>query len=361
MRVAINGFGRIGRSVFRILDKRDDAELIAINDVFDHDALRYLLNYDTVMGRFAGTLRLEGDELITSHARIRMLRERDPLKLPWRDLDIDVVIESTGIFTSREQLGKHLEAGAKRVVLTVPAKDAIDYTVVLGVNDDGLKPEHRIISNASCTTNCLAPLAKVLHDSFGIVEGRHQYGARLYQRSAPCRRAPLGLAAQPRRGGEYHSDFHRGGEGGGRGLAPAERPAGRYRRACAGARWFRSRFVRRTRKTRKHRGRSCRDKIRRRLETNERYFAAHGNARRFIGRDRQFALVNFRPGIYQRHRRQISKMPELVRQRMGLFQSRLRFAGSDRAVGISGPPGAEGYRSVSDRRVLPKCCIVSVS
>ena len=120
MRVAINGFGRIGRSVFRILDKRDDAELIAINDVFDHDALRYLLNYDTVMGRFDGTLRLEGDELVTSHARIRMLRERDPLKLPWRDLDIDVVIESTGIFTSREQLGKHLEAGAKRVVLTVP-------------------------------------------------------------------------------------------------------------------------------------------------------------------------------------------------------------------------------------------------
>src|SRR5438309_2096291 len=171
MRVAINGFGRIGRSVFRILDKRTDAELVAINDVFDHDALRYLLNYDTVMGRFAGTLRLEGDELITSHGRTRMLRERDPLKLPWRDLAIDAVIESTGIFTSREQLSKHLEAGAKRVVLTVPAKDAIDYTVVIGVNDDGLKPEHRMISNASCTTNCLAPMAKVLHDSFGIVEG----------------------------------------------------------------------------------------------------------------------------------------------------------------------------------------------
>ena len=171
MRVAINGFGRIGRSVFRILDKRTDAELVAINDVFDHDALRYLLNYDTVMGRFSGTLRLEGDELVTSHGRTRMLREKDPLKLPWRELGIDAVIESTGIFTSREQLSKHLEAGAKRVVLTVPAKDAIDYTVVIGVNDDGLKPEHRMISNASCTTNCLAPMAKVLHDSFGIVEG----------------------------------------------------------------------------------------------------------------------------------------------------------------------------------------------
>jgi glyceraldehyde 3-phosphate dehydrogenase len=171
MRIAINGFGRIGRSVFRILDKRADAEVVAINDVFDHDALRYLLNYDTVMGRFEGTSRLEGDDLVTAHGRTRMIREKDPLKLPWRDLNVDAVVESTGIFTTREQLSKHLEAGAKRVVLTVPAKDEIDYTVVLGVNDDGLKPEHRTISNASCTTNCLAPLAKVLHDSFGIVEG----------------------------------------------------------------------------------------------------------------------------------------------------------------------------------------------
>jgi glyceraldehyde 3-phosphate dehydrogenase len=171
MRVAINGFGRIGRSVFRILDKRADAEVVAINDVFDHDALRYLLNYDTVMGRFEGTSRLEGDDLVTAHGRTRMIREKDPLKLPWGDLNVDVVVESTGIFTTREQLNKHLEAGAKRVVLTVPAKDEIDYTVVLGVNDEGLKPEHRTISNASCTTNCLAPLAKVLQDSFGIAEG----------------------------------------------------------------------------------------------------------------------------------------------------------------------------------------------
>ena len=171
MKVAINGFGRIGRSVFRILDKSADAEVVAINDVFDHDALRYLLNYDTVMGRFEGTSRLEGDDLVTAHGRTRMIREKDPLKLPWRDLNVDAVVESTGIFTTREQLSKHLEAGAKRVVLTVPAKDAIDYTVVLGVNDDGLKPEHRMISNASCTTNCLAPLAKVLQDSFGIAEG----------------------------------------------------------------------------------------------------------------------------------------------------------------------------------------------
>jgi len=171
MRVAINGFGRIGRTVFRILDKRGDVDVVAINDLFDNEALRYLLHYDTVMGPFEGALRLDGDDLVTSHGRTRMLRERDPLKLPWNDLAIDAVIESTGIFTAKEQLAQHLRAGAKRVVLTVPAKDAIDYTVVLGVNDDGLEPQHRIISNASCTTNCLAPLAKVLHESFGIVEG----------------------------------------------------------------------------------------------------------------------------------------------------------------------------------------------
>jgi len=171
MRVAINGFGRIGRTVFRILDKRGDVDVVAINDLFDNEALRYLLHYDTVMGPFDGALRLEGDDLVTAYGRTRMLCERDPLKLPWNDLGIDVVVESTGIFTAKEQLTQHLRAGAKRVVLTVPAKDAIDYTVVLGVNDDGLKPEHRIISNASCTTNCLAPLAKVLHNSFGIAEG----------------------------------------------------------------------------------------------------------------------------------------------------------------------------------------------
>ena len=171
MRVAINGFGRIGRTVFRILDKRKDAEVVAINDLFDNEALRYLLNYDTVMGPFEGTLWLEGDDLVTSHGRTRMLCEKEPLKLPWAELGIDVVVEATGIFTAKEQLNNHLRAGAKRVLLTVPAKDEIDYTVVLGVNDEGLNPQHRVISNASCTTNCLAPLAKVLHDAFGIVEG----------------------------------------------------------------------------------------------------------------------------------------------------------------------------------------------
>ena len=171
MRVGINGFGRIGRSVFRIADQRSDIEIVAINDLVEPDALRYLLEYDTVMGRFPGKLELEDDHLVTNTTRAKLLHERDPLKLPWRDLGVDVVVESTGVFRARKQVEQHLAAGAQRVVLTVPAKDAIDYTVVIGVNDEGLSKAHRIISNASCTTNCLAPLAKVLNDSFGIVEG----------------------------------------------------------------------------------------------------------------------------------------------------------------------------------------------
>ena len=171
MRVAINGFGRIGRSVFRILDDTPDIQVVAINDLFDNGALRYLLNYDTVMGPFGKALTLEGDEFVTPGGRTRLLNERDPARLPWADMGVDVVVESTGAFRKRAQLEQHLAAGAKRVVLTVPASDAIDYTVVLGVNDDGLLPEHRIISNASCTTNCLAPMASVLDSAFGIEEG----------------------------------------------------------------------------------------------------------------------------------------------------------------------------------------------
>jgi glyceraldehyde 3-phosphate dehydrogenase len=157
--------------VFRILHTRPDVEVVAINDLFDDDALCYLLRYDTVMGRFSGDLQLEDGELITSSGRTRMLAERDPAKLPWAEMNVDVVVEATGIFRTREQVAQHLESGASRAILTVPSKDEIDYTVVLGVNDEGLDPRHRILSNASCTTNCLAPLAKVLQDRFGIVEG----------------------------------------------------------------------------------------------------------------------------------------------------------------------------------------------
>ena len=171
MKVAINGFGRIGRSVFRILNSKQDVDIVAINDIFDKGALTYLLKYDTVMGRFPDEVSLEGDMLKTGSQSVKLIAERDPSSLPWGELGVDIVIESTGIFRQRDQLENHITAGAKRVVLTVPSKDEIDYTVVLGVNDDGLLPEHRIVSNASCTTNCLAPMAKVLNDSFGIDMG----------------------------------------------------------------------------------------------------------------------------------------------------------------------------------------------
>lgn len=171
MKIAINGFGRIGRSVFRILNNRENIDVVAINDIFDKGALTYLLKYDTVMGRFPEEVSLEGDILKTQSQSVKLLAERDPTSLPWKELGVDIVIESTGIFRQRDQLQYHINAGAKRVVLTVPSKDEIDYTVVLGVNDDGLKPEHKIVSNASCTTNCLAPMAKILNESFGIQMG----------------------------------------------------------------------------------------------------------------------------------------------------------------------------------------------
>ncbi|MEH6592398.1 MAG: type I glyceraldehyde-3-phosphate dehydrogenase [Halioglobus sp.] len=171
MRIGINGFGRIGRSVFRILEEVEGIEVVAINDLFDNRALRYLLSYDTVMGPFGKNLKLEDDHFVTDNSRVKLLNVRNPVDIPWGELGVDVVVESTGVFQKREQLEQHLAAGARYVVLTVPAKDEIDYTVVLGVNEDGLEPEHRIISNASCTTNCLAPMSRVLNDAFGIEEG----------------------------------------------------------------------------------------------------------------------------------------------------------------------------------------------
>jgi glyceraldehyde 3-phosphate dehydrogenase len=169
--VGINGFGRIGRSVFRILSDRDDIDVVCINDLFENEQLAYLLKYDTVMGIFPKEVRATADAMYIGDQRVVMTEHRDPAVIPWKDLGVDVVIESTGVFRERAPLEKHLAAGAKKILLTVPAKDEIDATIVLGVNDDDLKPEHRIVSNASCTTNCLAPVAKILDDSFGIEEG----------------------------------------------------------------------------------------------------------------------------------------------------------------------------------------------
>ncbi len=171
MRVAINGFGRIGRSVFRILNARKDIEVVAINDLFDDKVLAYLLKYDTVMSGFGQKVHIEGEYLVTPNERVKMLTIKDPADYPWKELNVDVIVESTGVFRERKTLMPHIKAGAKRVILTVPSKDEIDATIVVGVNDEELKPEHQIVSNASCTTNCLAPMAKVLDDAFGIVEG----------------------------------------------------------------------------------------------------------------------------------------------------------------------------------------------
>jgi glyceraldehyde 3-phosphate dehydrogenase len=173
VRVAINGFGRIGRAVFRIIAERpsSEIEIVAINDLADDDILAYLLEYDSVMGPFNQEVEVKDGVMTVGKHEVKMLYVKDPAELPWKELDIDVVVESTGVFRSRESLQKHIDAGAKRVILTVPADDEIDDTVVLGVNDDQLDANDIIVSNASCTTNCLAPLAKVLDEAFGIKRG----------------------------------------------------------------------------------------------------------------------------------------------------------------------------------------------
>lgn len=171
IRVGINGFGRIGRSVFRIISNRDDIEVVAINDLFENEQIAYLLKYDTVMGVFPREVKADAEAMYVDDKKIVMTDHRDPADIPWKNFGVQCVIEATGVFRNREPLEKHLTAGAQKVLLTVPAKDEIDATIVLGVNDDQLKSEHRIVSNASCTTNCLAPIVKILDESFGIEEG----------------------------------------------------------------------------------------------------------------------------------------------------------------------------------------------
>ena len=170
-RVAINGFGRIGRTLFRILSQRDDVQVVALNDLTDNETLAYLLRFDTVHGRYPGEVVLRGDVMSAGTQQANLLEERDPAKLPWKELDVDIVVESTGIFRDKATSSKHLQAGAKKVVITAPAKDP-DITVVLGVNEGKYDPaKHELVSNASCTTNCLATVAKVLLDNFGIKRG----------------------------------------------------------------------------------------------------------------------------------------------------------------------------------------------
>jgi len=171
IRVGINGFGRIGRSVFRILSDRDDMEVVAVNDLFDNAHLAYLLKYDTVMRVFDRQVSADADAMFVDGRKVVMTAEKDPARIPLKKLGVEIVVESTGVLLTREKLAKHLSAGARRVILTVPPKGDVDAMIVVGVNDRTLSPEHRIVSNASCTTNCLAPIAMILDEEFGIEEG----------------------------------------------------------------------------------------------------------------------------------------------------------------------------------------------
>jgi glyceraldehyde 3-phosphate dehydrogenase len=172
VKVGINGFGRIGRNLFRAAHAAgSDLEFVAVNDLIDAEMIAHLLKYDSVLGRFPGEIEVADGGIRVDGAEIKVLNEKDPAELPWSDLGVEVVIESTGLFTKREYAQKHLDAGAKKVIISAPATDP-DITVALGVNFDSYDPEkHNIISNASCTTNCLAPVAKVLHDTVGIERG----------------------------------------------------------------------------------------------------------------------------------------------------------------------------------------------
>jgi glyceraldehyde 3-phosphate dehydrogenase len=173
IKLGINGFGRIGRLVFRSILERESGgfDIVGVNDLTDAATLAHLFKYDSVHGRFPGTVEVDGDALVINGDRFPVYAERDPSNLPWGELGCDVVIESTGVFRDRKGAGKHLDAGAKKVVISAPAKGDVDATVVLGVNDDVLTGSETIVSNASCTTNCLAPMVKILDDAFGVEQG----------------------------------------------------------------------------------------------------------------------------------------------------------------------------------------------
>ncbi len=171
LKVAINGFGRIGRNFFRTSSNQKDFNIVAINDITSTETLAHLLRYDSIFGKFGKTVSVEKDSINVDGVNIKTFEERDPEKLPWKELGIDIVIESTGFFRKREDASKHLNAGAKKVIISAPATRP-DITLVLGVNDQEYdNDKHNIISNASCTTNCVAPVAKILHDNFGIIKG----------------------------------------------------------------------------------------------------------------------------------------------------------------------------------------------
>jgi len=174
IRVAINGYGRIGRNILRAhyeSHKKHDIQIVAINDLGNAETNAHLTRYDTVHGKFNGSIAVEGDVMVVNGDKIKVLAKRNPAELPWKDLGVDVVLECTGLFTSKEKAGAHLAGGAKKVIISAPGGKDVDATIVFGVNHKSLKASHTVISNASCTTNCLAPMVKVLHEKVGVVQG----------------------------------------------------------------------------------------------------------------------------------------------------------------------------------------------
>jgi glyceraldehyde 3-phosphate dehydrogenase len=174
IKVAINGYGRIGRNILRAhyeSRKKHDIQIVAINDLGNAETNAHLTRYDTVHGKFNGSIAVEGDAMVVNGDKIKVLAKRNPAELPWKDLGVDVVLECTGLFTSKEKAGAHLAGGAKKVIISAPGGKDVDATVVFGVNHKSLKASHTVISNASCTTNCLAPMVKVLHEKIGVVQG----------------------------------------------------------------------------------------------------------------------------------------------------------------------------------------------
>ncbi len=174
VKVAINGYGRIGRNILRAVyeaGRTDEIQIVALNDLGDAETNAHLTRYDTAHGPFSGDVAVDGDYLVVNGDKIQVLAERDPSQLPWKELGVDIVLECTGLFRTKDKVSLHLEAGARKVLISAPAGEGVDATVVYGVNHDVLRPEHTIVSNASCTTNCLAPLVKVLHEGIGVVHG----------------------------------------------------------------------------------------------------------------------------------------------------------------------------------------------
>ncbi len=210
VRVGINGFGRIGRNVLRAIVEagRNDIEVVGINDLGPVETNAYLLRYNSVHGRFPGEVKVKGDTISVGNGAIKVTALKDPAQLPWKDLGVEVALECTGIFTSKDKASAHLTAGAKRVLVSAPA-DGADLTVVYGVNDDKLTKDHVVVSNGSCTTNCLAPMAKIMNDNFGVEFRIHDHDPLLYRGSADARHLAQGPVSRPRRGAQHHPDLDR--------------------------------------------------------------------------------------------------------------------------------------------------------